>query len=152
MKVSSEKIEKSWRMSSNMFDYRTISDIDRAKLTLVINRNSIAPKTFLECPICNKNFSDLYRTNKCEEKFACRKCLKLSYESQNNTKTKADRLASKIVKLRRKLFGTDNDALNINLTITAANREKPKRTRYATFNSAIERIINLENEYLSILG
>ena len=106
---------------------------------------SASNKLYLICPYCTKPRQHLYALS---NTYVCRLCAGLHYASQSERES--DRLARRIRKLRRKLWGndTDNGWLDINnLMDSCCWWPKPKRMRLATFEKKKAEIEALEKRH-----
>ena len=91
-------------------------------------------RLFYACPACRRACELVYVYRGTE--IACRKCLRLAYSSENMTKVQ--RRVHKLVKLRRRL-GQDGEICTL-----GPHPEKPAWMRWATYDTAIAQIENIE--------
>lgn len=97
------------------------------------------------CPLCGKCYAALFWN---ENKFGCRKCLGLRYKSQYETfDTPFDRLCHRLKKERIAIWGDDEPDIEFLLRSSASFR-RPKGMRKKTFQRKLERLNELENEWL----
>ncbi|WP_176474628.1 hypothetical protein [Pseudoalteromonas sp. HM-SA03] len=110
------------------------------QLGLITCERSASKKLYITCPYCQTKRQHLYQ---CKSGYACRTCLKLHYASQSERKK--DRLARRIRKLRRAIWGDINDIYN--LTESAMYFSKPKYKRWDKFEQEKEKVLELEKQY-----
>ena len=118
------------------FDNREIS------IQLRQDNQSASNKVYLVCPYCTHSRQHLYALS---DTYACRVCAGLHYSSQSEREP--DRLARRIRKLRRQLWG--NDCIDAdNLLESCCWWPKPKRMRSVTFEKKRTEIEALERRNL----
>jgi hypothetical protein len=83
-------------------------------------------RTWLVCPACSRRCCVLYHAGI----FACRHCVKPSYESQNGTDR--SNVADRLIKLRTRLWG-EKWPFNTDLRETCEDWPKPKGKHWRTF-------------------
>lgn len=110
------------------------------QLGLITCERSASKKLYITCPYCQTKRQHLYQ---CKSGYACRKCLKLHYASQSERKQ--DRLARRIRKLRKAIWGNISDINN--LTESAMYFPKPKYKRWAKFEQEKAKVLELEKQY-----
>lgn len=121
-----------------------INNIEQ-KIDLKMDSSSVSRKLYLSCPHCKSNRQSLYASYNA---YACRQCLKLSYESQS--KSPETRLLSRIKSLRKKLWG-DSWVDVDNIFVSCEKWSKPKHIRWDTFKQKRKYILKLEEKYWPIL-
>ena len=99
---------------------------------------SASNKLYLVCPYCSQSRQHLYAVT---NTYACRLCAGLHYASQSERQP--DRLARKIRKLRRSLWGNERENID-NLLDNSSWWPKPKRVRWSTFEKKKTEIAALE--------
>lgn len=111
------------------------------QITLKLDKRSASNKLYITCPYCQKQRQHLYAI---KYAYACRQCIGLHYASQSERPQ--ERLARRIRKLRKELWGFDWPEIN-NLFEQVKYWPKPKWMRWKTFKKKQNRITELEDEF-----
>lgn len=115
-------------------------DGTQLEIGLIECNKSASSKLYITCPFCQERRQHLHQFKK---GFACRTCLGLSYASQSETKQQ--RLASRIRKLRQKVWGSIPDINN--LTVLSREFRKPQNMHVSRFEKIQNQLIQLEQCY-----
>ncbi|EAW26006.1 hypothetical protein ATW7_05521 [Alteromonadales bacterium TW-7] len=110
------------------------------KIQLITCKRSVSTKLYLTCPYCQTRRQHLYRNR---DSYACKTCLRLYYASQSEREQ--DRLARKIRKLRKGIWGS-LDGIN-NLTESVQYFAKPKSKHWVKFEYEKAVLLELERKY-----
>lgn len=110
------------------------------EIQLITCNRSVSTKLYLTCPYCQTRRQHLYRSR---DSYACKTCLRLHYASQSEREQ--DRLARKIRKLRKGIWGS-LDGIN-NLTESVQYLTKPKSKHWVKFEYEKAVLLELERKY-----
>lgn len=99
------------------------------------------------CPTCTKRKAALFWQR---EKFGCRKCMGLRYQSQYLTfENEFERLCHRVKKERIAIWGQDEPDIEC-LLRSSGSFKRPKGMRKKTFNRKLERLCELENVWMGV--
>ena len=101
---------------------------------------------WFKCPACNGRSGVLYHSNI----FACRGCLKLTYESQNGSKL--DAISSRIRRLRKRLWPNLPSEIINDLSDSCHYWPKPQALHRKTFARRKAIINTLEKRLAGLIG
>lgn len=112
-------------------------------INIVTQKTGYGFKRFLECPLCGSKRVYLYL----DKKIGCRKCLKLTYKSQNiYDENILDMIKAKIINLllELKVDIFEKDIYGFYkldmFTLVGTNFEKPKHMRWEAFSLTVKKI------------
>lgn len=129
------------KQTKNGLRYIALNHQDKTlEIGLVTCNKSASNKLYITCPYCQTKRQHLYQ---CKSGYACKSCLNLHYASQSERKQ--DRLARRIRKLRRSIWGSHANINN--LTECAFYLSKPKNKHWEKFNYDKAILLSLENKY-----
>jgi len=111
------------------------------QIALKLDNSSASNKLYITCPYCQSKRQHLYVI---KAAYVCRECLNLHYASQSERPQ--ERLARRIRKLRKELWGFDWPEIN-NMFQNIEHWPKPKWIRWKTFNQKMNKIAILEKQY-----
>jgi ribosomal protein L37AE/L43A len=121
--------------------YLFIESVSGRSYPIYFNQTSLTygSRNWYSCPACGRRCAVLYHSGI----FACRKCAKPSYSSQNDSEHEC--LANRIIKLRTQLWG-DKWPCNNDLMENCIDWPKPKGKHWNKFYRDRAAIIRLEKK------